>query len=101
MQDTEILYKFAPRLIQKWGQHFKICKKRMKPAKSFWYCEIDKTGQRTGNYYQIDIPVCLVVNKGGFNYLGVDMVHETGAVETAGTCFLFTSEVQAQRAALS
>ena len=29
MQDTEILYKFAPRLIQKWGQHLKFCKKKM------------------------------------------------------------------------
>lgn len=67
----------------------------------FWYCEVDRMGQRTGNYYPLDIPACLVVNKNGFNYLGVDMVHDTGAIETAGTCFLFSSEEQAQRAALS
>ena len=70
-------------------------------TKRFWYCERDSMGQRTGNYYPLDIPTCLVVNKNGFNYLGVDMVHDTGVIETACTCFLYSSEIQAQRAALS
>lgn len=70
-------------------------------TKKFWYCEIDQMGQRTGNYFGIDLPAFLVVKKDGFYYLGVDVVHNTGVIETAGTCFLFTSEEQAQRAALS
>lgn len=71
-------------------------------TKKFWYCEYDRNGQRTGNYYAANIPTCLVINRNGFNYLAVDMVHEnTGAIETAGTCFLYSSEIQAQRAALS
>lgn len=71
-------------------------------TKKFWYCEIDRMGQRTGNYNAANIPTCLVINRNGFNYLAVDMVHErTKAIEPAGTCFLYSSEEQAQRAALS
>ena len=70
-------------------------------TKKFWYCEVDRMGQRTGNYYPLNVPAALVIKKNGCYYLGIDVIHNTGATQTAGTCFLFTSEEQAQRAALS
>lgn len=65
----------------------------------FWYCEIDRMNQRTGNYYPVGVPTCLVIKESGFYYLGVDLVHNTGVIEKHA--FLYTSEEQAQRAALS
>lgn len=70
-------------------------------TKKFWICEIDRMGQRTGNYNAAEIPTRFVIKRGGFYYLGIDNVHDTGYIEPAGTCFLYTSEEQAQRAALS
>ena len=68
-------------------------------TKKFWYCEIDRMGQRTGNYYSVELPECLVIKKNGFLYCGIETVHNTGAIEEHA--FLYTSEEQAQRAALS
>ena len=70
-------------------------------TKRFWICDLDHMGQHTGTYAAADIPECLVIRRKGLCYLSIDNVHDSGYIESAGTCFLFTSEEQAQRAALS
>lgn len=70
----------------------------MKTTK-FWYCEIDQYGQRTGNYFPVEIPACFVMRKDGFFYCAIETVHNSGAIEEHA--FLYTSEAEAQRAALS
>ena len=68
-------------------------------TKKYWYCEVDRMGQRTGNYCSVDLPECLVIKKGGCLYSAIDTVHNTGAI--VKHTFLYTSESEAQRAALS
>lgn len=70
----------------------------MKTTK-FWYCEVDRMGQRTGNYCSVELPDCFVIRKDGFFYSAIDTVHNTGVIEKH--TFLHTSETEAQRAALS
>ena len=70
-------------------------------TKKFWICDYDQMGQRTGNYRAVELPMYFVIKRNGFYYLGIDNVHKSGYIEKAGTCFLYTSEEQAQRAALS
>jgi hypothetical protein len=70
-------------------------------TRKFWICERDNMGQRTGEYQAVELPAFLVINRGGCHYLAVDNIHKSGYVEPAETCFLHTSEEQAQRAALS
>lgn len=85
-----------------------ICKQKQKPkklktmkTKKFFICDLDTMGQRTGEYKAVEIPTLLVINRGGCFYLAVDYIHESGHTETGGTCFLYSSELQALRAALS
>ena len=70
-------------------------------TKKFFICDLDTMGQRTGEYKAVEIPTLLVINRGGCFYLAVDYIHESGHTETAGTCFLYSSELHALRAALS
>lgn len=69
--------------------------------KKYWICDRDHMGQRTGNYYSIELPDFYVISRGGCFYLGVDNIHKSGYTEPAGCCMLHTSELSAQRAALS
>ncbi len=68
-------------------------------TKKFWYCEIDRMGQRTGNYFPVELPACCVIAKNGFFFCAIETVHNTGAIEEH--TFLYTTESEAQRAALS
>ena len=68
-------------------------------TKKYWYCEVDRMGQRTGNYCSVELPECFVIKKDGFFYSAIDTVHNTGVIEKH--TFLHTSETEAQRAALS
>lgn len=68
-------------------------------TKKYWYCEVDRMGQRTGNYFSVDLPGCFVIKKDGCLYCGIEIVHNTGVIEKH--TFLHTSETEAQRAALS
>ena len=67
----------------------------------YFYCELDCYGQRTGNYFKIALSDNFIISRGGCKYLAFSVVHQSGYMEEAGNTFLFESEEQAQRAALS
>ena len=69
--------------------------------KTYYYCELDNTGQRTGNYYSIELPVMFVINRFGCEYCAFSIVHESGYIADGGKTFLYSSESEAIRAALS
>ena len=67
----------------------------------FYYCDMDHMGQRSGLYYSVTLPPWCVIERDGLFYSRISVVHKSGWEEPAGTCHLFTSEEQAQRAAWS
>ena len=69
--------------------------------RNYFYCELDRYGQRTGEYFKIALSENFIISRGGCKYLAFSVVHASGYIEESGKTFLFTSEEQAQRAALS
>lgn len=81
------------------GDGIKQPTKNMK--RNYFYCELDRYGQRTGEYFKVALSDEFIIFRGGCKYLALSVVHSSGYIEEPGTAFLFTSEEQAQRAALS
>ena len=81
------------------GNGIKRPTKNMK--RNYFYCELDCYGQRTGNYFKIALSDNFIISRGGCKYLAFSVVHQSGYMEEAGNTFIFESEEQAQRAALS
>ena len=69
------------------------------PTKRFYYCEVDTQGQRTGNYYAVDLPPFMVNEVNGLFYSVADITHQCGRVEK--NAFLYTDPAQCLRACLS
>lgn len=75
--------------------------KKAKTMKKYFICDIDIYGQRTGEYHNIELPAFCVESRQGCNYCKLPVVHTSGFEAAPGSTFLFSSEIQAQRAALS
>ena len=70
-------------------------------TKKYYFCGRDCYGQRNGLVYPTELNDRFVKHESGLNWLCVDMVHDSGYIETAGTCMLYTTEESTTRAALS
>ena len=67
----------------------------------YYFCGRDCYGQRNGIVFPTELQDKYVKHESGLNWLRVDMVHESGYIEPAETCILYTTEESATRAALA